>query len=55
MTVEAGRIGKITDHMLSRLAANNVYIAIHLLLKKVNAKLSVARVRFILQFFYVLF
>ena len=55
MTVGAGRIGKVTDYMLSRLAANNVYIAINILLKKVNANLSVARVRSILQSFYVLF
>ena len=55
MTVGAGRIGKLTDHMRSRLAANNVYIAIHILLKKVNANLSVARVRSILRSFYVLF
>ena len=55
MTVGAGRIGKLTDHMVSRLAANNVYIAIDILLKKVSANMSVARVRSILQLFYVLF
>ena len=55
MTVGAGRIGKLKDHMLSRLAANNVYIAIRILLKEVYANLSVAGVRSILQHFYVLF
>ena len=55
MTVGVGRTGKLTDQMRSRLAANNVYIAIHILLKKVNANVSVARVRSILQLFYVLF
>ena len=55
MTVGVGRTGKLTDQMRSRLAANNVYIAIDILLKKVSANMSVARVRSILQFFYVLF
>ena len=55
MTVGVGRTGKLTDQMRSRLAANNVYIAIDILLKKVSANMSVARVRSILQLFFMFY